>query len=133
MRRITFLSEFQVLTILPQFLLPQPDTLWAKTYGGTSSDVGSSVTETADGGYIIAGYTWSYGAGMSDIYLIGVKANGDLLWTRTCGGENADWAYSLAPVGEEGYIVAGEMRSYGSDQSDVYLLRFQNPGMETLP
>jgi len=47
-----------------------PDTLWTKTYGGSGYDRGRSVQQTSDGGFIIAGWTYSYGAGGADVYLI---------------------------------------------------------------
>ena len=53
------------------------DTLWTRTYGADSSDFGYSVRQTSDGGYIVAGYTKSFGAGNSDIYLI--KTVGDMV------------------------------------------------------
>jgi len=59
------------------------DTLWAKTYGGAGSDEGWAVRQTTDGGYIVAGYTESFGAGLRDVYLIKTDANGDTLWTKT--------------------------------------------------
>ena len=56
-------------------------TLWTKQYGGRGSEEGLSIRETADGGFIITGYTNSRGAGKTDVYLIKTKSTGDTLWT----------------------------------------------------
>jgi len=63
------------------------DTLWAKNYGGIYAEHGYSVQQTTDGGYIIAGYTMSFGAGVTDIYLIKTDSIGAILWTKTFGGD----------------------------------------------
>ena len=73
----------------------QGDTLWTRTYGGAVSDMGYSVQQTPDGGYIVAGYTDSFGAGGADVYLIKTNASGDTLWTRTYGGPSYDEGYSV--------------------------------------
>lgn len=52
------------------------DTLWTRTYGGSSGEVARGVEQTTDGGYVLAGTTTSYGAGDCDFYL--VKIAGDL-------------------------------------------------------
>ncbi|MDZ7821591.1 MAG: hypothetical protein U5N26_07125 [Candidatus Marinimicrobia bacterium] len=52
------------------------DMLWTKTYGGTNSDIGHSIIQTDNSGFIIVGYTQSYGAGNKDIWLIKTDENG---------------------------------------------------------
>ncbi len=99
------------------------DTLWTKTYGGSNLDIGYSVVQTRDGGYIIAGSTKSFGAGVGDVYLIKTDAKGDTLWTKTCGGSSEDRGFSVVQTNDGGYIIVGETHSYGAGSSDVYLIK----------
>jgi len=99
------------------------DTLWTKTFGGSGHDEGYSVKQTADGGYIIAGYTWSYGAGGGDVWLIKTDANGDTLWTKTFGGSGHDEGYSVKQTADGGYIITGCTWSYGAGGGDVWLIK----------
>lgn len=82
---------------------------WVKTYGGANTDEAYSVQQTNDNGYILAGYTYSYGAGggNSDCYIIKTNANGDTLWTRTFGGALNDVAYCISQTFDSGYIMSG--------------------------
>jgi len=52
------------------------DTLWTRRYGGSDDDCGKSVKQTSDGGFIITGFTWSFGSLRSDVYLIKTDENG---------------------------------------------------------
>ncbi|MDP7512334.1 MAG: hypothetical protein QF587_01145, partial [Candidatus Marinimicrobia bacterium] len=63
----------------------QVDTAWTKTFGGSADDKGYSVQQTTDSGYIITGYTNTYGSGDYDVYLIKSDSLGDTLWTKTFG------------------------------------------------
>jgi hypothetical protein len=99
------------------------DTLWTRTFGGDTDDLGSSVQQTSDGGYIIAGYTSSYGAGLTDVYLIKTDVYGDTTWTRTFGGPNYDWGNSVQQTADSGYIVAGYTNSFGAGGYDAYLIK----------
>jgi len=87
-------------------------TAWTRTYGGTSDDWGNSVRQTTDGGYIVVGYTYSFGAGYSDVYLIKADASGETLWTRTYGGAGSDEGCSLQQTTDGGYIIAGNGDDY---------------------
>jgi len=104
------------------------DTLWTHTYGGSGGDWGYSVAQTKDGGYIIVGTTFSFGAGGPDIYLIKIDAYGDTLWTRTYGGKIVEFGYSVAQTKDGGYIIAGETWSFGAGAPDVYLIKTNAEG-----
>jgi len=70
----------------------------------------------------MTGYTGSFGAGAADVYLIKTNAFGDTVWTRTYGGANSDYGYSIQQTQEGGYIVAGCTTSFGNGDQ-VYLIK----------
>jgi hypothetical protein len=92
--------------------------LWTKTYGGSGEDQGYSVQQTTDGGYIVAGFGYPY-----DFYLIKTNASGDTLWTRTYGGSSIDIGRDVQQTADGGYIVAGYTLSFGSGNTNVYLVK----------
>ncbi len=99
------------------------DTLWAKTFGGTGQDEGYSVIQAADGGYIIAGFTTSYGAGAEDVWLIRTDSLGDTLRTVTYGGFATDAATEIQPTVDGGYLILAATYSYGAGESDVWMIK----------
>jgi hypothetical protein len=96
---------------------------WARTYGGDSTDCGWAVQQTADGGYVIAGNTNSFGASGWDTYLLRTDASGETLWTRTFGGPGIEGGYSVRQTADGGYVVAGETESFGAGNRDVYVVK----------
>jgi hypothetical protein len=99
--------------------LPQPQVTsdivaWAKSYGGLLDDKASKLViwnENGTWGYLIAGYSKSYGAGGSDMYLLKVDSNSNLLWNKTYGGALDDAATTLAIDCNGGYVLAGYTNS----------------------
>ena len=102
--------------------------LWTKSFGGLSNDVGRFVQQTFDGGYIIVGTTYSFGAGNEDIYLIRTDANGNSLWTKTFGGSNGDEGFFVQQTTDSGYIFTGRTYSFPPGYSDVYLVKTDENG-----
>ncbi len=96
---------------------------WAKTYGETNNDRAYSVQQTSDGGYIVAGYTWSFSVGYYDIFLIKTDANGNIQWAKTYGGASFDWVTSVQQTSDGGYIVAGSTWSFGAGNGDIFLIK----------
>ncbi len=102
--------------------------LWNKTYGGTGYEEADSVVQTGDGGYAIAGYTNSFGAGGSDFYLVKTDYYGSMLWNKTYGGTGTDYGYSVIQTSDGGYAVAGYTNSFGAVGGDCYLVRTDSSG-----
>jgi len=80
---------------------------WQKTFGGSNRDVGISVEPTGDGGYIVTGFTESFGGGMGDVWLIKTDAFGGEEWNRTFGGGDFESGESVQPTEDGGHIIAG--------------------------
>jgi hypothetical protein len=102
--------------------------LWQKNYGGAREDEGYSVEETADGGYIVAGRTRSYGSGMYDVWLMKVDPSGEKTWDKAFGGALDDEASSIKQTIDGGFIIAGHTKSFGSGMYDVWLLKIDQFG-----
>lgn len=110
------------------------DTLWTKTYGGSSAeggvnnDIKNTLLITSDGGFIIGANTKSFGAGLSDTYLLKTDSLGNLLWSKTYGGIKDDVLYDVKQTTDGGYILAGQTISFGVGTVNGYLIKTNSVG-----
>ena len=101
---------------------------WAKTIGGPHHEEGTSIIQTSDGGYAIAGTTQSFGAGDWDFYVVKLDAKGNLQWTKNIGGPSDDWGLSLIQTSDGGYAIAGHTFSFGAGEWNVYVVKLDKKG-----
>ena len=102
--------------------------VWRKSYGGYYDDAASSVVQTSDGGYAIAGWTNSFGAGYDDVYVVKTDADGDTLWTRTFGDMFYDKGYTVKQTSDGNLIIVGGTGYFGYWYVDVYLIKINMEG-----
>jgi len=102
--------------------------LWSQAYGGSDLDEGRCLIQTNDGGYALAGFTDSYGAGGHDVYLVKTDADGNMQWNRTYGGANDDVAWAIVQTDDGGYTLAGYKDSINSAQGDFWLIKTDTDG-----
>jgi predicted secreted protein len=106
---------------------------WNQTYGGTRSESASSLIETSDGGYALAGGTRSFGHGNNDFWLVKTDGFGNMEWNRFYGEAENEIAYSLVETSDGGFALAGETGSIGAGGSDVWFIRTNEQGVPEFP
>lgn len=96
---------------------------WSATYGGAARDEGWAVCVDPDGGFVIAGVTYSTGAGESDLCLIRTDSLGTKLWQRNYGGVDYEWGVGLTVSDDGGLVIAGSTQSFGEGFSNVLVCK----------
>jgi hypothetical protein len=97
------------------------DIEWQKCLGGTNVDQAFSIQQTSDGGFIVAGGTWSNDGDMSgnhggsDYWVVKLNSSGDIEWQKCLGGTDYDGASSIQQTSDGGFIVTGGKVSNDGD------------------
>ncbi len=123
---ILMLAVFSLCTAVSP---SEDESIWNVAVGGFGNDVARCVQQTSDGGYIVAGWTTSFGQGNADAWLVKVNASGSMEWNRTIGGVGKDEAYSVQATSDGGYVIAGCTESSGAGLSDSWLIKTNGSGV----
>jgi hypothetical protein len=106
------------------------NVVWSRAIGGRGRDYGQEVCVTADGGLAVVGYTTSLGAGLEDIWLVKLTADGDVEWMKTYGGEAPDAGYGIVATDDGGFAICGYTTPEVGMLSDLTVLRVDADGCE---
>ena len=104
------------------------ETEWSQTYGGNHNDAFLSVIPSLDQGFVLAGYTWSFGAGESDYWLVKTDFFGDTLWTQTYGGNQEEQANEVIQTFDEGFLIIGYTDSFTAGQKGSFIVKTDASG-----
>jgi len=102
--------------------------VWFRHYGGPGNDYATSIQQTSDGGYIVAGYTDSYTYGNEDLGIYKLTSSGNKTWFKHYGGANDDRANSIQQTSDGSYIIAGKTNSYTYGNSDFAIYKLNSSG-----
>ncbi|HJL78083.1 MAG TPA: hypothetical protein QF355_02175 [Candidatus Marinimicrobia bacterium] len=103
--------------------------LWEKSFGGSNNEEGYAVKQCMDGGFILAGYSTSYGAA-ADIYVVKTDPYGIKEWDKVYGGNNLDRAYEIIETHDGHFIIVGVTNSPGISHGndDIWLQKIDGQG-----
>jgi uncharacterized delta-60 repeat protein len=121
----TWITRAYVLVLK---LNPTGSVEWQKTYKCSRFDCAYSIQQTVDGGYVVAGYTSSFGAGQYDAWVLKLNSTGGVTWQKTYGGTSDDKTYSIQQTVDGGYVVAGYTNSSVEGPHDFWVLKLNSTG-----
>jgi hypothetical protein len=102
--------------------------VWQRAYGGAGADYATSIASTPGDGFIVAGWTNSFGAGGKDAWLLRLDNTGGVIWQKAYGGAGEDIALSVEPTSDRGFIVAGSTNSSGAGAQDAWVFKLTPTG-----
>ncbi len=102
--------------------------LWTHTWGGNQTDGANSVVIDQNRNYIIAGYTNSFGVGTTNVLVQKYDNSGNLIWSKTWGGNNSDAANAVAVDKNNNIYIVGSTSSFGNGGYDILILKFDSNG-----
>ena len=110
--------------------------LWEKSYGGSGADRLLDVQQVAAGGFILSGGTWSGPSGIKsspnfgkeDIWIVRVDDTGNILWEKTFGSADFEWAIKAIPTADGGFLIAGNNTSGNFGLWDYIVMKLDAAG-----
>gem|GEM_PF-1247018 len=122
----TFESGYTDIWILK--LDAEGEIEWQKSYGGSGLEMVHSIEQTREGGFVVGGWTDSFGSGNMDAWLLKLNPKGEIEWQKAYGSSGVDLATSISPTKDGGYVVVGATHSFGAGEMDIWVLKVDANG-----
>lgn len=132
--KIKSLSTIAFLAFTASSLFAQPIVEWEKSLGGSDTDMGYSIQQTSDNGYILAGLTYSSdgdvttNVGAPSIWIVKLDGAGSIDWENTYGDGNGNFPYHVQQTNDGGYVVAG---TSSNANGGYWILKLDGSGGQT--
>ncbi len=130
-----------ILFLITVCTAAQPTIEWQKSLGGTGAEYAWSIQQTTDGGYIVAGFSFSNDGdvtgnhGWADYWVVKLTSTGAITWQKCLGGTGGEQASSIQQTADGGYIVAGGSESVDEDvtgnhgSGDYWVVKLTSAGI----
>ena len=113
-------------------LLSNGESEWGRAYRENDWNSvwssASSVRQENDGGYIVSGFKDSTGETARDAWILRLNPDGNIVWQKSYGGSEDDYAKCIAPASNGGYIFAGDTKSFLAEKSDIWVVNTKSDG-----
>lgn len=104
------------------------EMLWQRSHGGDHTDEARAIVPLVDGGYVVTGWTASFGVGGEDVYVVRVDSAGGLVWERTYGGIGDEIGEGICAAHDGGFVITGRADSESIGGDGVYMLKIDDSG-----
>lgn len=102
--------------------------IWTRTYGQSGNERANHLSETADGGLVLTGWTDSYGSGSTNVLLLKTNEQGHMEWSRVYGGSGTEEGFAVVQTDDLGYLIVGYTNSFGNGGEDILIIKTDENG-----
>jgi hypothetical protein len=99
---------------------------WSQSYGDVGAEYMLDMKKMPEGGFVISGYTNSFGSQVEDIFLLNIREDGKINWAKTMGGEFGDYGVSVLPTSDHAIVVTGNTKSFGVKSDDCFIFKVES-------
>ena len=104
--------------------------IWEKAFGGPDNDAAFDIITTSDGNFAVTGYTYSYGLGGRDLWVIKLSQEGEVLWETNFGKYYNDMGYAIKETNDGGLVVVGYTDVYSKEFRYMWIIQLDSNGNE---